>query len=121
MKATSKLLLGLSLSFAAAGALADERVTAISVTTLGAASSGAVEVSRAMPVYPVNAHKNGNHRGRVLIGYDVAVDGTVQDIKVLDAYPVQVFTRTAVSAVKNWRYMPGSTDKRMVEFTFLCD
>jgi protein TonB len=121
MKATSKLLLGLTLSFAAAGAFADERVTAISVTTLGAASSGAVEVSRPMPAYPVNAHKDGNHRGRVLIGYDVAADGTVQDIKVLSAYPVQVFTRTAVSAVQKWRYMPGATDKRMVEFTFLCD
>jgi TonB family protein len=121
MKATSKLLLGLTLSVAAAGAFADERVTAISVTTLGSASAGAIELSRPMPAYPVSAHMNGNHRGRVLIGYDVASDGTVQDIKVLDAYPVQVFTRTAVNAVKSWRYMPGSSDKRMVEFTFQCD
>jgi protein TonB len=121
MKAYARVLFGLTLSAAAAATFADERVTAISVTTLGAASSGAVEVSRPMPAYPINAHKDGNHRGRVLIGYDVAADGTVQDIKVLSAYPVQVFTRTAVSAVQKWRYMPGATDKRMVEFTFLCD
>ncbi len=121
MKAYAKVLLGLTLSVAATAAFADERVTAISVTTLGAASAGAIEVSRPMPAYPVSAHKDGNHRGRVLLGYDVAADGTVQDVKVLSAYPVQVFTRSAVNAVQKWRYMPGATDKRMVEFTFQCD
>ena len=121
MKAYARVLLGLTLSAAAAAVFADERVTAISVTTLGAASAGAIEISRPMPAYPINAHKDGTHHGRVLLGYDVAADGTVQDIRVLSAYPVQVFTRTAVNAVQKWRYMPGVADKRMVEFTFECD
>jgi TonB family protein len=121
MKAYASVLIGLALSAAAAAAFADERVTALSVTTLSAASSGAIEVSRPMPDYPVDALREGYHRGRVLLGYSVAADGTVQDIKVLNAFPVQVFTRTAIHAVQKWRYMPGAADKRMVEFTFVGD
>jgi TonB family protein len=121
MKAYARVLVGLTLSAAATASFADERVTAISVTTLGSASAGAIEVSRPLPAFPDNAQKNGNHRGQVLIGYNVAADGAVRDIRVLYAQPVQAFTRTAVNALKNWRYMPGSTDKRMVEFTFQRD
>ena len=121
MKACAKVLVGLTLSVAAAAAFAGELVTAISVSTAASGSSGAVEIARAMPAYPVSAHKDGFHKGRVLIGYDVAADGTVQDVRVLDAFPVQVFTRGAINAVQKWRYMPGTTDKRMVEFTFQCD
>src|SRR5512134_2947857 len=122
MNASGKLLMGLAVAVAlTASAHADERVTAISVTTLGAAAGGAIELSRAMPTYPITARRGGNHFGRVLLGYDVVADGTVKDVQVLSAYPVQVYTRTAVRAVEQWRYMPGTADKRMVEFTFACD
>src|SRR5512135_2103652 len=121
MKAYARVLVGLTLSAAATAAFADERVTALSVTTLSAASAGAIEMSRPMPAYPVNALRDGNNRGRVVLGYSVAADGTVQDIKVLDAFPVQVFTRSAINAVQKWRYMPGATDNRMVEFDFVAD
>ena len=121
MKAYTTLLAALTFSAAATVALADERVSAISVSTLSAASSGAMELSHPLPSYPIRARRDGYHHGRVLIGYGVAADGTVQDVKVLEANPVQVYTRTAVNAVKSWRYMPGSTDRRMVEFTFQCD
>lgn len=121
MKQYATLLVGLTLSVVASAALAEERVTAISVSTLGVASSSAVELSRALPTYPVGARRNGNHFGRVLLGYNVTSDGTVRDIEVLSAYPVQVYTRTAVNAVKSWRFVPGTADRRMVEFTFMCD
>ena len=122
MKAIGKAMIGLAIATAlTASARADERVTAISVTTLGAVSGGAIAVSRAMPTYPISARRDGNHFGRVLLGYDVATDGTVKNVQVLSAYPVQVYTRTAVRAVQQWRYVPGVADKRMVEFTFACD
>jgi len=122
MKAFGKAMMGLAIATAlTASARADERVTAISVTTLGAVSGGAIAVSRAMPTYPIKARRDGNHFGRVLLGYDVATDGTVRNVQVLSAYPVQVYTRTAARAVEQWRYLPGTADKRMVEFTFACD
>ena len=58
------------------------------------------------------------HFGRVLLGYDVAVDGTVTNVQVLSAYPVRVFTRPATRAVENWRLAPGHAGARKVEFTF---
>ena len=122
MKPIGRALIGLAIATTlAASAHADERVTAISVTTLGAVSSGAIPLSRAMPSYPINARRNDYHFGRVLLGYDVTADGSVKNVQVLSAYPVQVYTRTAVRAVEQWRYMPGTVDKRMVEFTFACD
>jgi TonB family protein len=122
MKAIGTVLIGLAVATAlTASAQADERVTAISVTTLGAVSSGAIPLSRTMPSYPIKARRNDYHFGRVLLGYDVTADGSVKNVQVLSAYPVQVYTRTAVRAVEQWRYMPGTTDKRMVEFTFACD
>jgi TonB family protein len=111
----------LTLCLAGTAAVADERVSAVSVSTLAAVSSAAVEASRPMPAYPVNARRNGYHHGRVLVGYDVSSDGTVRNVQVLEAFPVQVYTRTAVNAVQNWRYVPGTADKRMVEFKFDCD
>ena len=112
-------LIALSLTLAAVGAHADERVGAASVSMLGMASSGTMALSRSMPAFPVSATRNGYHAGRVVLSYDVAADGTVKDVQVLAAHPAQVFTRSAVGAVEKWRYLPGATDKRMVEFTFV--
>lgn len=121
MKRYSVVFAVLTLCLAGTAAFADERVSAVSVSTLAAVSSTAVEAARTLPAYPVNARRNGYHHGRVLIGYDVSTDGTVQNVQVLDAFPVQVYTRAAVNAVQRWRYMPGTADKRMVEFSFACD
>lgn len=122
MKPSGRALIGLAIATALTASVhADERVTVLSVTTLGAASSGAIALSRPLPAYPISARRDDKHFGRVLLGYDVTADGTVRNIQVLSAYPVQVYTRTAVRAVEQWRYMPGTADKRMVEFTFACD
>lgn len=122
MKVIGSALIGLAIATAlTASARADERVTAISVTTLGSASSGAIPLARAMPAYPMSARRSDYHFGRVLLGYDVTADGSVKNVQVLSAHPVQVYTRTAVRAVEQWHYMPGTVDKRMVEFTFACD
>ena len=120
MKACAGIFAGLALSVATASAIADESVTAISVSTL-AGSATTVELSRPLPIYPVNARREGYHRGRVLLGYDVAADGSVQNVRVLEAFPVQVFTRSAVGAVQKWQYAPGTVDRRMVEFNYACD
>jgi TonB family protein len=121
MTPCARIFAGVALGVAMAAAVADEQVTAVSVSTLAAASAAAVEISRPLPTYPIGARRNGYHHGRVLLGYDVAADGSVQNVRVLEAFPVQVYTRTAVNAVQRWRYAPGTGDRRMVEFNFVCD
>ena len=119
MKTLNSALVALSMTLVAGTALADERVGAVSVSTLGAAASGSMAIAKSMPAFPVAATRNGNDFGRVVLSYDVAADGTVKDVQVLSANPVQVFTRSAISAVEKWRYLPGASDKRTVEFTFV--
>jgi protein TonB len=76
-------------------------------------------LSRDLPAFPAAAARSGNDSGHVVLSYDVTADGTVKDVRVLSAYPAQVFTRSAVSAVEKWRYLPGAADKRVVQFSFV--
>lgn len=119
MKTNKSALIALSMTLIAGIAQADERVGAVSVSTLGVAASGFMAIAKPMPAFPIAATRNGSDFGRVVLSYDVTADGSVKDIQVVSAHPVQVFTRGAVNAVQQWRYLPGATDKRMVEFTFV--
>jgi len=102
----------------AATAAAQASEPAVTLTALGAASGSSFQESRPLPGYPVSALRDGERFGRVLLGYDVAADGTVTNVQVLSAYPVQVFTRTATRAVEKWHLAPGHAGTRKVEFTF---
>lgn len=111
-------LIGMSIAATAAAQAAEP---AVAVTALGAASGSALQESRPLPGYPVSALRERARYGRVLLGYDVAEDGTVTNVQVLSAYPVQVFTRAATRAVESWRLTPGYGGTRQVEFTFKAD
>jgi TonB family protein len=118
MNYTQRVFVTLALAVVASACFADERIASVSATTLGSAAGAALEMYRPMPAYPMAAFKDGIHQGRVVVGYNVGPDGTVGDVRVLSAYPVQVFTRSAVKAVEKWRYLPGASGRHMVEFTF---
>ena len=118
MKKLAATLLGLALA-ATTAAHAEE--SAVAVAALGAVSSSAQQESRPLPGFPVSALREHQRYGRVLLGYDVAEDGTVKNVQVLSAHPVQVFTRSATRAVENWRLAPGYAGTRKVEFTFQAD
>jgi outer membrane biosynthesis protein TonB len=45
----------------------------------------------------------------------------VTQVKVLSAYPSQVFTRASVGAVEKWRLAPGNAGTRKIELTFKAD
>jgi TonB family protein len=122
MKSLAKAMMGLTIAMTATvAAHADERGPAMSVAAAGAVSTAAMDAARPLPAYPVAALRNGERYGRVLIDYDVSGDGTVQSARVISAYPVQVFTRTALGAVQKWRHAAGQSGARTVEFTFLAD
>ena len=115
MKKLAAALIGLSIAATTAAQAGESAVTA---TALGAVSGSALQESRPLPGYPVSALREHQRFGRVLLGYDVAEDGTVKNVQVLSAYPMRVFTRSATRAVETWQLAPGNAGTRKVEFTF---
>ncbi len=63
------------------------------------------------PRYPTAAqqHKVG---GWVDVQFTVATDGSVADPSIVGAEPVGVFERSALDAVRRWRYQPVTRDGR---------
>lgn len=89
---------------------------AVSIAGLSAASI------QAQPGFPLKAYREGYRHGRVVLGYNTHPDGTVGDIELLDAFPVQVFTRTATKALAGWRFVPtGASERRTIEFVFIAE
>lgn len=121
MKPLTKTVFALTMTLAAGLAQADERAPAIAAAAAGAAATSAMDAMRPLPSYPVTALRSGDRYGRVLLDYDVSADGSVQGVRVVEAYPMRVFTRTAVGAVKTWRHPVGESGTRTVEFTFSAD
>ena len=62
-------------------------------------------VSGPDPVYPPAARAAGTE-GRVTLRYDVGVDGTVLNLRVLEAEPEGVFEEAALRALSRWRFRP---------------
>ncbi|MDL3986746.1 energy transducer TonB [Shewanella xiamenensis] len=65
----------------------------------------ALPVVQESPRYPIEAAQNGKE-GYVVVGFDITADGTVSNVRVLDANPKRVFDKAALSAVQNWKYKP---------------
>lgn len=105
--------------------------TSVAVTASAAAVSSNASASiaglsaaslQALPGFPLKAYRDGYRSGRVSLSYIVSADGSVRNVQVLDAYPVQVLTRTATNAVAAWRFVPtGFEEQRTVEFQFSAD
>jgi len=105
--------------------------TSVAVTASAAAVSSNASASiaglsaaslQALPGFPVKAYRDGYRSGRVLLSYIVNADGSVRNVQVLDAFPVQVLTRAASNTVAAWSFNPtGFEEKRTVEFQFSAD
>jgi periplasmic protein TonB len=84
---------------------------------------GAVLVKNVSPRYPATAMRS-NQEGWVELSFTITPDGSVDDVKVVDAEPRHVFDRAAVEAVSRWKYQPAtqngapiaSQDKRRIVF-----
>ncbi|EGR2795930.1 energy transducer TonB [Vibrio cidicii] len=66
-------------------------------------------LSRVDAVYPAKAKKRGIE-GYVLLRFDIDETGRPQNIEVVEAQPARFFERSAVDAVKRWRYQPQIVD-----------
>lgn len=71
------------------------------------------------PIYPYRA-KRMNMHGHVKISFQVASDGTVNQVEILESEPQGIFDDAVLQAVAKWRYQPGelmgeSVTTRMVK------
>lgn len=70
-------------------------------------------VSAGGVVYPVEA-KDKKVEGFVRVAYDVSVDGSVTNVRVIESDPPGVFDEAAVAAVRGWRFHPAISDGKPV-------
>jgi len=74
--------------------------------SLSACASGSRPLqllSGAGPIYPSEARAAGVE-GRVVVAYDVTVDGRVINARVVQAEPPGIFDAAALTAVRSWRF-----------------
>lgn len=64
-------------------------------------------VAQPLPGYPQQA-LNRDIEGRVILAITIMPDGSVRDVRVVEARPPGYFERAAVSAVQRWRYRPSN-------------
>ncbi len=70
-------------------------------------------VTRVPPEYPARARSRAVE-GQVVLSLRVGADGTVGDVRVLEAEPRGVFEEVAVAAVRQWRFAPANYEGRPV-------
>ncbi len=63
-------------------------------------------VRQVQPQYPANALRKGL-TGKVELRFLVETDGSVSQVQVVSSEPGDVFERSAVRAVEQWRFSPG--------------
>jgi len=64
-------------------------------------------------VYPTQAREQ-KIEGYVKVIYDVTIDGTVANARVVEADPPGVFDAAALSAVNTWRFNPAVANDKIV-------
>ena len=62
-------------------------------------------VKRVEPMYPAMAAKK-NIEGEVVLQFDISKTGTTENIKVIKSTPEGVFDKSAITALKQWKYKP---------------
>jgi TonB family protein len=113
------LSIALGSTLLAGVALANLAETAHSVDNPSMASP----VIRIEPKYPVEAARN-NQEGSVILQFDIAKDGSTDNIQVLESFPKQVFDKESVRALKQWTYKPriqGGQAKKQTGITVQLD
>jgi TonB family protein len=90
----------------------------IALATAGCAASSSRPpelLSAGGVVYPVEA-QDKKVEGYVRVAYDVSLDGSVTNVRVVDSNPPGVFDEAALAAVRSWRFHPAiSNDKPVVK------
>lgn len=78
------------------------------------ADSDATPILQVSPIYPSRAAQRGIE-GWVLVEFTITPTGAVADPLVIDSYPSSIFNRSALRAIKRWKYRPKVVDGVAVE------
>lgn len=70
-------------------------------------SKVATPIVSVSPIYPAQAKKYGIE-GWVVLEFGITAHGTVENIRVIESHPSDVFDDAAKKAVAKWRYMPSN-------------
>jgi len=84
------------------------------VKELSGGDGDIVPIVRIPPRYPRNAALNGIE-GWVELEFTIEKDGTVSDVKVLNAKPRRVFDQAAKQAILRWKFKPRVIAGKPVE------
>lgn len=72
-----------------------------------------VPVVQLPPQYPMNARMRGIE-GRVVLVFTVNTKGNVENVRVSDSEPGDIFVRAAINTVKRWKFKPGTKNGKPV-------
>ena len=78
-----------------------------------AGDSGVVVLSRPKPAYPRKAEKSGKE-GWVKVSFTITKQGTVKNPVVVAAKPRRIFDRSALRAIRKWRFKPKTVGGKPV-------
>jgi protein TonB len=112
----SASLSGLDFGFSDGADLAMVDATNQLVGSLGGAVVDEAEVESAPqaiernpPSFPARARALGQS-GFVTVSFVVDLDGSTQDVNVVESSPPGVFDEAAIDAVRGWRFNPGQQE-----------
>ena len=80
----------------------------------GIMGSEVTPLVRIEPQYPRKARMQGI-QGWVTLQFNITPAGTVSGIRILDSKPPRIFDRSAVRALRKWKYRPKVEDGKPVE------
>lgn len=72
-------------------------------------------IKKPAPSYPDQAQQRGV-TGRVVVQFTVRKDGKVEDVKVVESQPPEVFDDAVLRAVRKWRYEPPKKSGVPIEY-----
>lgn len=74
-------------------------------------------ISRNHPEYPRRA-LDLRIEGHVIVLYDISAQGRVENIRIVDAKPNNIFNRAVIQAMKQWRYQPIKAKDLTIKIVF---
>ena len=81
---------------------------------IAASDTDVVPIVRVTPQYPLRASERGIE-GWVEVEFTISKLGTVKDPTVINSHPSSIFDRSALKAIRKWKYNPKIEDGEPVE------
>lgn len=80
-------------------------------------SAIASPISRNQPIYPRRA-LDMRIEGYVIVKYDITSEGRVENIRIIETKPNNIFNRAVIQAMKQWKYQPISSKDLTIKIVF---